>query len=131
MKRLLACLLPLVLLAACGKTPRSAFERLEKAAREGDAKAFAAGFTEESEPFARALLAVYRTQAAAGGPATKPLEMLASATVVDETFESDRIAYLTVKTGEAKSILVFVRDGKGDWKLDIQLTEHDKRNARD
>ena len=100
---------------------------MQEAAREGDTERFASYFTEDSQPFAKALMAVYRTQAVAGGDASKALQVLADSTVVEERVENQR-ALLTVTTGkdvESRSVLVFRKDDKdGQWKLDIEETEH-------
>lgn len=112
----------------CSKSPSDVLALIEEAARAGDAEAFASHFTEDSAPFARALLSVYRTQAPAGAPPSKPLSILTTSIVVDERIEGD-IAYLKVKTGQAATntdILVFVREN-GEWKLDVMKTE--KENA--
>ena len=119
----------LLLAAACGKSPTAVFEKIEEAAKAGDADRFASFFTEESAPFARALLSVYRTQsprAVEGGTGSKPLDVLSISTVVKERVE-DKLAYVTVKTGQSVNDLVFVADAKGEWKLDVQRTE--KLNA--
>lgn len=113
---------------ACGRSPTATLEAMQEAAREGDAEKFASFFTEDSAPFARALLAVYRTQSVAGGEPSRPLKLLAESVVVDEKVEGDR-AILSVRTGrdsERPSLLVF-REVDGAWKLDIEQTE--RRNA--
>jgi hypothetical protein len=123
-----AALAALALCAGCAGSPTAVLKQIEEAARAGDDAAFASHFTDESAPFARALLSVYRTQAPAGAPPSRPLAILATSTVEGERVEGDR-AFLTVKTGEAAptaSTLVFVRES-GKWKLDVMQTE--KANA--
>ena len=117
--------LALALLAACGRSPTDVLHAIDDAARAGDDARFASFFTEDSAPFARALLSVYRTQAPGGAQPSKPLDVLTASIVVSERVDGAR-AFLTVKTGEATtttSTLVFVKDGNGDWKLDIHQTE--------
>ena len=118
-------LLVLALLVGCGRSPTEVLHGIEDAARAGDDARFASFFTEDSAPFARALLSVYRTQAPGGGALSKPLDILTASVVVSERVDGAR-AFLTVRTGEATtatSSLVFVKDGNGDWKMDIHQTE--------
>jgi hypothetical protein len=120
-----ASVLLLLGVASCGDSPEKVFERMQKAAREGNAEVFAKCFNEESEPFARALISLQRTQASAAGPLSRPLEMIAKSTI--ETVKTEgELAYLTVRGGQERDVLVFKKE-KAGWRLDIQLTE--RRNA--
>jgi hypothetical protein len=125
--RPVAVLAAVLALAACGKSPTRVFQAVEEAAKAGDDAGFASHFTAQSEPFARALLSVYRTQSAAGGPPSKPLETLATATVEEERLEGGW-ALLTVRTGSERSVVAFKQEG-GEWKLDVDET--DARNPRE
>ena len=113
----------LVLLSSCALTPSGALEQMEKAAREGKAEAFASHFTEESRPFAQALMSLYTSSTPASGPATTPLKYLTDVTVVDTTLQGQS-AILKVKPKDgAEARLYFLLEG-GEWKLDIRQTEN-------
>lgn len=104
---------------------------MEKAAREGNASEFASHFTEESRPFAEALLSLYATQGTAeGGNTPSPLALLAHSSVESEQIEGEK-AYLTVRApteqGGQIHVLVFKKTD-GAWKLDIALTEEKNAN---
>lgn len=113
-------------LMACAPSPSEVFEGLEKTAREGKAAAFAAHFTEESRPFAEALMSLYVTHSSARGPLSRPLEVLARSEVVGERIEGRR-AFLEVRTPDGAGHTLIFELEEGDWKLDIGETE--KRNA--
>ncbi len=116
-------------LVACGKSPTRVYEAMEEAAREGKAAEFASYFTEESRPFAEALISLYATEGAAEGPAPTSLVLLSRSTVESESIEGEQ-AFLTVRApseqGGRLHTLVF-RKQDGDWKLDIAATE--RKNA--
>lgn len=115
-----------VALWGCASSPTEVFEALEEAAREGNAAEFGSHFTEESRPFAEALMSLYSTHSPAQGPLSRPLEILARSDVRSETIDGRR-AELVVESGNgASSKLVFEQEDDG-WKLDILQTE--KRNA--
>ena len=122
----LAAVMALCAAAGCHASPSTVFEKMEEAARGGKSKEFASYFTEDSRPFAEALLSLHRSQAPAVGSLSRPLELLTRATVKDEKVE-DAVAKLTVKTATGEGTLVFVKDDHGDWKLDVQQTE--RQNA--
>lgn len=115
--------------AACGKSPSRVLGAMEEAAREGNAAEFASHFTEESRPFAEALISLYATEGAAEGPAPSALALLSRATVESEEIEGQR-AYLTVRApseqGGQWHTLVFTKQD-GAWKLDVAETE--RRNS--
>jgi len=125
--RIVALLASVLLLGtvSCGDSPEEVFERMQKAAREGNAEVFAKCFNEESEPFARALVSLQRTQASAAGPLSQPLEKIAKSTIESVKTEGE-LAYLTARNGQSSDVLVFKKE-KAGWRLDIQLTE--RRNA--
>lgn len=114
---------------ACAKSPTRVYEAMEEAAREGNAKEFASHFTEESRPFAEALISLYATEAPAEGPAPSSLALLARSTVESERIEGER-AYLSVRApteqGGRVHALVFKKQD-GAWKLDIAETEKHNR----
>jgi hypothetical protein len=119
-------LLAVLCLAACSASPRGALEKMQEAARAGKAQDFASHFSEESRPFALALMSLYATQGSLGSQPSKPLDLLTRCEVVDETIVSPERADVTVKSGERTSVLVFVLEGS-EWKLDVHQT--DRRNA--
>lgn len=123
---IMAALVPALFLAACAPSPTEVFEGLERTAREGKAAAFAAHFTEESRPFAEALMSLYVTHSTARGPLSRPLEVLARSEVISERIEGRR-AFLEVRTPDGAAHSLIFEQEEGDWKLDIGETE--KRNA--
>lgn len=123
---LVPALLAILLLSACAASPRGALEKMQDAARAGKVDEFASYFSEESRPFALALMSLYATQGSLGVQPSKPLDLLTKCEVVDEKIVSGDQAEVTVKTGERTSILVFVLEKTG-WKLDVHLT--DRKNA--
>ncbi len=128
--RFAAAVLVVTALSACAKAPSKVFLDLQDAARKGDAEAFAANFSEDSQPFARALLALYDSQYPAGGPAPRPLDQLTLMEVQKETIDGDK-AELEVKAqGGAPVVLVFVKE-KGHWRLDVDRTDREGRNTQD
>ena len=114
-------------LSACGRSPSSEFLRLQEAARAGDAETFASGFVADSQPFARALLALYSSQYPAGSPAPRPLDQLTVAEVRSESIEGDKAEVIVAVPAGAPAILVFIRES-GSWKLDVRLTDRHIRN---
>jgi len=114
-------------LAACGRSPTRAFDALQEAARKGDTEAFALGFSAESQPFARALLALYASQYPAGGPSPRPLDQLTLSDAQSETIEGDKAKVVVAAKGGKPVTLIFVKES-GAWKLDVRLTD---KNARD
>lgn len=125
--RVAAILVVAASLSACGKSPTKVFDALQEAARKGDAEAFATGFSAESQPFARALLALYDSQYPAGSPSPRPLEQLTLSEAQSETIEGDKAKVVVAAKGGTPVTLIFVREG-GAWKLDVRLTD---KNARD
>lgn len=111
----------------CAKSPSRVYEAMEEAAREGNAAEFASHFTEESRPFAEALISLYATEGAAEGPVPSSLALLARSTVESERIESDR-AFVSIRApaeqGGQLHTLVF-RKQEGAWKLDIADTERE------
>lgn len=117
---------PLTIAAiACGKSPTRVYEAMEEAAREGNAAEFASHFTQESRPFAEALISLYATETTAEGPTPTPLALLSRSTVEAEEIEGDR-AFLRIRApseqGSGSYTLVFKRE-EGAWKLDLRETE--------
>lgn len=112
---------------ACAKPPSKVFLSLQDAARKGEAETFASHFTSDSQPFARALLALYASQYPAGGPAPRPLEQLTLSDVQSETIEGDKAEVVVAAKGGQPATLVFVKE-KGAWKLDVRLTDRNARN---
>ncbi len=113
--------------AACTKSPAGVYEAMEEAAREGHAAEFASHFTEESRPFAEALISLYATEAPAEGPAPSSLALLARGTVESERIEGER-AFVSVRTsseGGGPSYTLVFRKQEGAWKLDIADTERE------
>lgn len=123
----LAALLAVLALAACGKSPTKVFLALQDAARQGDDEAFAAGFSADSRPFAQALLALYDSQYPKEGPAPRPLAQLTLAEVQSETVEGDKAELVVAAKGGPPVTLVFVKEKDG-WKLDVRLTDRHARN---
>jgi len=116
-----------LLQTGCASSPSSVFEKIETAAKAGKAEEFASYFSEDSRPFAAALMSLYVSNASATGPVSKPLDLLTRSTVEEERIEGQR-AFVMVKTSTGtKHNIVFIQNEKGAWKLDIAQTE--KLNA--
>lgn len=117
----------LVALLGCSRSPKEVFLKMEEAARKGNVKEFGSYFTEESRPFAEALLALYKSQSPAEGPVPDALSLLSASTVVSEEVQ-DHVAYVDVRTSPDSPvrILVFTKE-EGRWKLDLRATE--KKNG--
>ena len=116
-----------LLLTGCASSPSAVFEKIEAAAKAGKAEEFASYFSEDSRPFAAALLSLYVSNASATGPVSKPLDLLTRSTVEEERIEGQR-AFVMVKTPTGtKRNIVFIQDEKNAWKLDVAQTE--KLNA--
>jgi len=122
-----ASLAAICVLTGCSPSPTEVFEELEESVREGLAKEFASHFTEESRPFAEALMSLYKTRASAREPLTGPLAMLAASDVLGERIEGKRAFLEVEEPNGARHTIVFELE-QGDWKLDIQETE--KNNAQ-
>ncbi len=111
----------------CAASPSDVFEKIETAAKEGKVEEFASHFSEDSKPFAAALLSLYVSNATATGPLSLPLDLLTRSTVDEERIEGQR-AFVAVKSpSSGRRNIVFIQDEKGAWKLDIMQTE--KLNA--
>ena len=69
----------------CGDSPADVLATLESAAAEGNAERFAAQFTQDSKPFAEALLSLYQTRYPLDSRQEfTPLRMLGRSDVLDE-----------------------------------------------
>lgn len=115
-------------LVGCADSPAKVLERLESAAVDGDAARFAAQFTQESRPFAEALLSLYQSRYALDARREfTPLRMLGRSDVIDQADRGGTVA-LRVKlrnTGE-QAVLVFRRED-GAWRLDLMATDRENR----
>jgi hypothetical protein len=111
--------------AACSESPEDVLRGIEQAAQEQDMEAFASRFTEDSQPYARALLGLYRSQAPLGTSGTRPLELLAKSRVLEERTDGDR-AELVVESSGRRQTLIFARES-GTWRFDVEQT--DRANA--
>ncbi len=129
-----ACLVALTAVLGCAKSPTRVFEAMEEAAREGQAAEFASHFTEESRPFAEALISLYATSAPAEGPVPPALALLSRSTVESEEVVGDDRALLTVRApadqGGQRHVLVFRKQG-GAWRLDVAETERQNKRSGD
>ena len=112
-------------LSGCGDKPSDVFERLQQAAKKGNVEEFGSYFTEESRPFAEALLLLYKTQHNPETGIPEPLKVLALAKVKGEEVQNQR-GILTVEASGRTYKLVFRKEG--EWKLDLKLTE--RENSR-
>jgi hypothetical protein len=123
LKRLAVAVTFFVLCAGfgCSKSPSKVFSEMEESAREGDVDKFGSYFTEDSRPFASALLALYKMQGGAEGSA---LDLLVKSEVVSEEIDNDReLATIKAKTaGQRMFTVVFKKEG-GKWKVDLRETE--------
>ena len=123
---------PMVLLivslsiGGCGDRPSDVFDRLQEAAKRGKVEEFGSYFTEESRPFAEALLLLYKTQHNPEIGIPQPLEVLALAKVKSEKVQNQR-GVVTVEAAGRTYRLVFRKEG--DWKLDLKLTERENSQA--
>lgn len=128
------CLVTLTAVLGCAKSPTRVFEAMEEAAREGKAAEFASHFTEESRPFAEALISLFATSAPAEGPAPPALALLSRSTIESEEIVGDDRALLTVRApsdqGGRQHVLVFLKR-EGAWKLDVVQTERQNTRSGD
>lgn len=118
--------------AGCADSPADVLAALESAAAEGNAQDFAARFTNDSRPFAEALLSLYQTRYPLDSRRQfTPLRMLGQSEVLDEVDRGGTVA-LRVKlksTGE-QAVMVF-RNEDGAWRLDLLATDRENRGAAD
>lgn len=110
---------------SCKDSPSDVFEKLQDAAKKGHVEEFGSYFTDESRPFAEALLYLYKAQSNPDLGLPEPLKVLALARVDSERIEGQK-GVVVVESGGRKYSLVFKKDGK--WRLDLKLTELE--NAR-
>jgi|GEM_PF-582093 len=115
----------LFVVCACSKSPSKVFLEMEESARKGEVDRFGSYFTEDSRPFASALLALYKMH---GGSQGSALDLLVKSEVLSEEVDNDReLATVKAKTaGQRIFTVVFKKEG-GKWKVDLRETE--KANA--
>lgn len=118
----------LFLLSSCSPSPTKVFEKMEKAAIEGKIEEFRSYFTEDSAPFAEALLRLHKNSL----DKSESTIIFTRSKVLNEIKE-DKRTILEVETnpqGEdpKKYKVAFVKQN-GKWRID--LLETDKINLKE
>ena len=112
----------------CGDSPADVLATLESAAAEGNAERFAAQFTQDSRPFAEALLSLYQTRYPLDSRKEfTPLRMLGRSDVLDEVDRGGTVALrVKLRSSGEQAVLVFRRED-GAWRLDLLATDRENR----
>lgn len=101
-------------------SPSDAYRRMVNAARLGDEDAFLEGFTEESRPLIKALIALSRDYDVVQ---EDPYERIVLADVVAETVDGDRATLVIEQGRKTRDLRMKKVDGR--WQIDAFELETD------